>query len=338
MRKGFIQAGKFIAFLAVGILLLWIAFRTVNFKALVADLKGANYYWLILSTLFGLFGYLSRARRWVILINPLGYSPKYWNTFNSMMSGYLANLALPRIGEITRCVALGKKEKIPVDQLVGTVVIERTIDFISLLIIMFGLFFTSGSRIREYLNASIIIPFREKVLSVFGAAWILWAIVIGLSAISLYMLFHYKKELRKIKFFSKMFDIAHGVINGLKTISKLKRNWEFIFHTIFIWLNYALMTWIVVFCLESTSQLSFASSIFILVIGGLAMSAPVQGGIGAYHYFVSRGIAFVGGVSIEDGSAYAILTHESQLILVLILGALAFYMLSRKNQKNGNNA
>jgi len=338
LNKSIIQAGKFIAFLAVGILLLWIAFRTVNFKALVSDLKGANYYWLILSTLFGLFGYLSRARRWIILINPLGYNPKYWNTFHSMMSGYMANLALPRIGEITRCVALGKKEKIPVDQLIGTVVIERTIDFISLLIIMFGLFFTSGSRIREYLNASIIVPFREKVLSVFGAAWILWAIVIGLSAISLYLLFRYKKELRKIKFFSKMFDLAHGVINGLKTISKLKRNWEFIFHTIFIWLNYALMTWIVVFCLESTSHLSFANSIFILVVGGLAMSAPVQGGIGAYHYFVSRGIAFVGGVSIEDGSAYAILTHESQLVLILILGALAFYKLSRKYQKNGNNA
>ncbi len=337
MRKGFIQAGKFIAFLAVGILLLWIAFRTVNFKALAAGLKGANYYWLILSTLFGLFGYLSRARRWIILINPLGYNPKYWNTFHSMMSGYLANLALPRIGEITRCVALGKKEKIPVDQLIGTVVIERTIDLISLLIIMFGLFFTSGSKIREYLNATIMVPFREKVLSVFGAAWVPWVIFIGLSAISLYLLFHYKKELRKIKFFSKMFDIAHGVINGLKTISKLKRNWEFIFHTVFIWLNYALMTWVVVFCIESTSNLSFANSIFILVIGGLAMSAPVQGGIGAYHYFVSRGIAFVAGVSIEDGSAYAILTHESQLILALILGAVAFYMLARNGKIQESN-
>jgi glycosyltransferase 2 family protein len=338
LRKGFIQAGKFVAFLALGILLLWIAFRTVNFKALATSLKGADYYWLLLSVLFGLLAYFSRARRWMILINPLGYHPKYWNTFHSMMSGYLANLALPRLGEITRCVALGKKEKIPVDQLIGTVVIERTIDLISLLIIMFALFFTSGSKIREYLNASIIIPFREKVLSVFGSAWIPWVIFIGLSFISLYLLVRYKKELRKVSFFSKMFDILHGVLNGLKSISKLKRNWEFIFHTIFIWLSYALMTWVVVFCLESTSHLSFGNSIFILVIGGLAMSAPVQGGMGAFHYFVSRGIAFVQGVSIEDASAYAILTHESQLVLVLILGALAFYMLSRNNQKNGNHA
>lgn len=317
---------------------MWLAFRTVNFERLVTDLKGANYYWLLLSSLFGLFAYLSRTRRWIILINPLGYYPKFWNTFHSLMSGYLANLALPRIGEITRCVALGKKEKIPVDQLIGTVVVERTIDLFSLLLIMFGLFFTSGSKIREYLNEAIIIPFREKVLSVFGAAWIPWAIFISVSAISLFLMIRNKKELRKIRFFSKMFDIARGVINGLKTILNLKRNWEFIFHTVFMWLNYALMTWVVVFCLESTSHLSFGNSIFILVIGGLAMSAPVQGGIGAFHYFVSRGIAFVEGVSIEDASAYAILTHESQLIMVLIIGAVAFYMLSRNNRKTGDNA
>ena len=337
MRKGFIQAGKFIAFFTTGILLLWLAFRTVDFKSLANSLKGANYYWLILSVVFGLLAYFSRARRWIILINPLGYSPKYWNTFHAMMSGYLANLALPRIGEVTRCVALGKKEKIPVDQLVGTVVIERTIDLISLLVLMSAIFFTSGSKIREYLNASIMIPFRGKVLSVFGAAWIPWAILTAFSAICFFLLIHYKKELRKIRLFSKIFDIAHGVINGLKSISKLKRSWEFIFHTIIIWLCYALMTWVVVFCLESTSHLSFGNSIFILVIGGLAMSAPVQGGIGAFHYFVSRGIAYVEGVNIEDASAYAILTHESQLVLVLILGALAFQMLYSKNRNNGNH-
>lgn len=336
LRKGLIQAGKFIAFLSLGILLLWLAFRTVNLNQLIKSLEGANYYWLILSLLFGFFAYLSRARRWIILINPLGYHPKFWHTFHAVMSGYLANLALPRIGEITRCVTLGKKEKIPVDQLIGTVVVERTIDFISLMVIMIALFFTSGSDIREYLNKAIIIPFREKILTVFGSTWIPWIIFLALIVVSLFLLIRYKKQLRKIRFLSKLFDIARGVINGLKTILNLKRNWEFIFHTVFIWLNYALMTWVVVFCLDSTSHLSFLNSIFILVIGGLAMSAPVQGGMGAFHYFVSRGIASVENVSIEDASAYAILTHESQLIFALILGALAFFMLSRNEKVNGN--
>lgn len=337
MRKTLIQILKFLGFLAIGILLLWLAFRTVNFSKLRDDLIGADYSWILLSLLFGLIAYLSRARRWVILIRPLGHQPGFWNTFHSLMLGYLANLALPRVGEITRCVALGRKEKIPVDQLLGTVVIERTIDLISLLVIMTALLLTSGSSIKEYLNKAIIIPFREKVLSVFGTMWILWAAIIVFSLVSLWLIIKYKRELRRIRFFSKMFDIARGVINGLKTILKLKNNKEFIFHTFFIWLNYALMTWVVVFCLESTSHLSFWNSIFILVIGGLAMSAPVQGGMGAFHYFVSRGIAFVEDVSIEDASAYAILTHESQLIMVLILGAVAFYMLYRKNRKTAEN-
>lgn len=337
MRKGLIQTSKFLAFLAVGLILLWLAFRSVNFKDLINILKEADYFWLLLSLFFALLAYISRTRRWIILINPLGYHPGFINTFNSLLSGYLANLALPRMGEITRCVALGKKEKIPVDQLIGTVVVERTIDIFSLLLIMTGLFFTSRSNIRNYLNEAIIIPLREKLLSLFGSVWIPWTILGAVSITALFLLIRYKSDLRKIRFFSKMFDFGRGVINGLKTILKLKRNREFIFHTIFIWINYALMTWVVVFCLENTSHLSFGNSIFILVIGGLAMSAPVQGGMGAFHYFVSRGIAFVEGVSIEDASAYAILTHESQLILVLILGIVAFIMLSgKKIQKDKN--
>jgi uncharacterized protein (TIRG00374 family) len=333
LRKSIIQAAKFTGFLAAGLLLLWLAFRTVDFGGLAEGLKGADYSWLLLSSFFGIVAYLSRARRWIILINPLGYHPSFGNTFYALMSGYLANLALPRLGEITRCMALGKKEKIPVDQLIGTVVVERTIDLISLLIIMLVLFFTSGSSIREYLNESVIYPLRVKVLTIFGSAWIPWSILLILTVVSLFIIIRYKKSLRKIKFISRIFDLARGVINGLKSITNLKRNWEFIFHTVFIWINYALMTWVVVFCLESTSHLSFGNSIFILVIGGLAMSAPVQGGVGAFHYFVSRGIAFVENVNIEDAMAYAILTHESQLLLVVIVGAIAFYMLYRNDRK-----
>ena len=146
MRKGLIQTLKFIAFLAVGIVLLWLAFRNVNFTKLGDLLKEANYSWLLLSVLFGFFAFISRARRWVLLVNSLGFKSSTRNAFYALMTGYLANLALPRIGEITRCVALGKKEKIPVDQLIGTVVIERTIDFFSLLLIMIIMIFTAEIR------------------------------------------------------------------------------------------------------------------------------------------------------------------------------------------------
>jgi uncharacterized protein (TIRG00374 family) len=297
----------------------------------VEGLKDANYKWVLLSMFFGLFAYISRARRWNILIHPLGYSPTLKSTFYAMMTGYLANLALPRIGEITRCVALGKKEKIPVDQLIGTVVIERTIDLISLLSIMVVLIIIRGEEINEFLRETIFIPLQEKVFSVLGFTWLIWVILVAATVLSLFLLYMYRKKLRKFIFFSKAFDIAKGILNGFKTIASLRSKWEFILHTVFIWFCYTIMTWVVVFAIEPTSDITLGDSIFLLVVGGLGMSVPVQGGIGAFHYAVSRGLAFVEGVSLEDGLVYAFLSHESQLILVIAAGLISFYMIFRKN-------
>ncbi len=337
MKKGIIQAIKFLAFFIVGVLLLWVAFANVNFDKLVADLKEANYWWLLASVFFGFVAFVSRARRWVLLINPLGYRPSTLHSFYALMTGYLANIALPRVGEITRCVALGKKEKIPVDQLIGTVVIERTIDFISLLTIMIVLIFTSGDQIGLFLKESILVPIQHKVSDIFGNTWVLWVVLFSLGAISLFLIIRYKKDLRKIRFFAKMFELARGVINGLKSITNLEKKGEFIFHSVFIWVNYALMTWVVVFSLESTSHLTFGNSIFILVIGGLAMSAPVQSGLGAFHYIVSRGLLIVNGIPLEEGLVYALLTHESQLIFVAIIGTISFFMIFKKHDKEVNS-
>ena len=332
MRKGILQTTKFIVFLAVGVILLLFAFSNVNFSRLAADLKEADYSWLLLSILFGFIAYVSRARRWVLLINPLGYHPSLKNSFYALMTGYLANLALPRIGEITRCVALGKKEKIPVDQLIGTVVIERTIDFLSLMAIMIFLIITSGDQITIFLRESILEPIQQKVFSIFGSTWILWVVLLTLMVAGLFLLIRFKKRLRKIRFFAKLFDLARGIINGLKTITNLKRKWEFILLTIFIWINYALMTWVVVFSIESTSHLTFNDSIFLLVIGGLAMSAPVQSGLGAFHYIISRGLLIVKGIPLEEGLVYALLTHESQLIFVAIVGTISFFIIFKKDK------
>ncbi len=333
MRKGILQTLKFTAFLAVGVLLLWLAFRSINFSKLVADLREADYSWLLLSVLFGFIAFVSRARRWVLLVNPLGYNPTLRNSFYSLMTGYLANLALPRIGEITRCIALGKKENIPVDQLIGTVVVERTIDFISLLSIMITLIFTSGDQIGLFLRESILVPIQQQAGIYFGALWIVWVVIFSIAVIMLILVIVYKEYFRRIRFFSKIFNITKGVVNGLKTITNLKRKWEFIFHTVFIWINYSLMTWVVVFSLESTSHLTFGDSIFLLVIGGLAMSAPVQSGLGAFHYIISRGLLIIKGIPLEDGLVYALLTHESQLIFVAITGAISFFIIFRTPPK-----
>lgn len=331
MNKGLKQTIQFIVFLAVGIFLLWIAFRNVEFDKLLLGLKNADYKWVVLSLVFASLAYLSRARRWAILINPLGYKPPFSATFYALMTGYMANLALPRIGEVTRCVALGKKEKIPVDQLIGTVVVERTVDFLTLMLILAGLIISRGEQVNQFLKVSIFIPLREKVFSVFGAAWILWIVLTIISLMAFYLIIRYRRQLRKNKLFARFFDLSKGIINGLRTIISLNHKWEFIFHTIFIWINYTLMTWVVVFAIDPTSHLTLGDGVFLLVIGGLAMSAPVQSGLGAFHYIISRGLAFVEGVKIEDGLIYAFLTHESQMLFVIIVGAVSFFMIFRKN-------
>ncbi|HEX2921132.1 MAG TPA: lysylphosphatidylglycerol synthase transmembrane domain-containing protein [Bacteroidales bacterium] len=332
MRKAILQVLKFIAFLAIGLLVLWVAFRNTDFKKLSEVLKKADYLWLLLSILFGFLAYVARALRWNVLIKPLGYNPSPYSSYHAVLTGYLANLALPRLGEVTRCVALGKKEKIPVDQLIGTVIIERTIDFFTLLLLMTGVLLISSNQVVEFMNESVFLPLREKVLVVFGVSWVIWAALFTLMILGFVFLIKYKKRLRKIRLFAKIFDTAKGVINGLKTITTLERKWTFIFYTVFIWINYALMTWVVVFCIDGTSSISFGESIFLLVIGGLAMSAPVQSGFGVFHYAVSRAVVILKGVSIEDGLAYALLSHESQLIFTVILGTISFYLIFRKKR------
>jgi uncharacterized protein (TIRG00374 family) len=338
LKKGIKQTIQFLIFLAAGIFLLWIAFRNVEFDRLLQGLKNADYKWVVLSLVFASLAYLSRARRWVILVHPLGYKPSFSSTFYALMTGYMANLALPRIGEITRCVALGKKEKIPVDQLIGTVVIERTVDLVALLSILAGLIIARGEQVNQFLKVSIFIPLKEKVFSAFGAAWVLWVLLAAIFLISTFLLVRYRKQLRKNKLFAKFFDLARGIINGLKTITSLNHKWEFIFHTVFIWINYTLMTWVVVFAIDPTSHLTLGDGVFLLVIGGLAMSAPVQSGLGAFHYIISRGLAFVEGVKIEDGLVYAFLTHESQMLFVIIVGAISFFMIFRKNSEKSSSS
>ena len=323
---------KFSAFMAAGLVLLWLAFRNIDFKNLWEGLKKARYGWLILSLAFATFAYISRARRWVLLINPLGHNPSLFNSFNAMMTGYLANLALPRIGEITKCVALGKKENIPVDQLIGTVVIERSIDVISLLVITIIMLFVDGSTLGPFLMNNVYNPIQEKVTSVFGFAWIFWLILLVSGILVLYLIYYFRHNLRKIRFFAKLFDAAHGIIHGIKTVTRIQRKWEFVFHTFFIWINYTLMTWVVVFAVESTSHLGLSDGIFLLVIGGLAMSAPVQSGLGAFHFIISRGLMLIYGISLEDSMVYALLAHESQLIFGAVIGIYSFYAIFKKSR------
>jgi uncharacterized protein (TIRG00374 family) len=336
LKKSILQILKVAGFLALGALLLYFAFRGIALDELGNTLREANFAWIGLSLFFAFISFLSRARRWVLLIEPLGFKPSFKNTYHSLMVGYLSNFALPRLGEVTRCVTLGKREKIPVDSLIGTVIIERVIDLVMLLLIMVFLLFSWMEKFGLFFDEQVFSPLSQKMTETFGGMLLFWFAVIGSMALAILLLFLFRKQLNRFGIVRKIGGFLKGILVGVKSIYKMKRKWEFLLHSLLIWMLYILMTWVVVFSLKETSSLKFVDGIFLLVIGGLGMAAPVTAGFGAFHWITSRGLVFVYDLTLEQGGAYAILAHESNSILTILLGAISYalLMISRKKRSS----
>ncbi len=327
MKRALSQTLKFTAFLALGLLLLYLAFRNISIDELRDNLRGADYRWIALAFTASGAAFLSRARRWVLLIRPLGYQPGFRVVFHSMMSGYLANMALPRMGEVTKCVMIYRREKIPLDKLIGTVITERVVDFLSLIIILILILLATVDSSAPFMKDNILLPLTEKAGALFGAtvtARILTAAI--LIAIPV-LLFLFRKKIFGKTLYPRIREFIKGVVNGIRSFRVLEHKWEFLFHSVFIWFCYIIMTWVVVFVLPATSHLGFGDGVFLLVIGGLGMSAPVQSGLGAFHWIISRGLHLVYGIPLADSLAYALISHTSQMILIAVIGTISLFAL-----------
>jgi glycosyltransferase 2 family protein len=236
-------------------------------------------------------------------------------------------MALPRMGEVTRCVLLSRRERIPVDKLFGTVILERTVDLISLLLIMVVMLITSYESIGPFLKDVVLIPLSSKISALFGSTLAIRIITASCALVITLLLFRFRKRIFGTKLYQKIREFLKGVFHGFSSFRTLEHRWEFIFHTVFIWVSYILMTWFVVFVLPATSHLTITDAIFLLVIGGLGMAAPVQSGLGAFHWIISRGLLLVYLIPLEDGLAYALVSHTSQMILIAVVGSVSMIIL-----------
>lgn len=332
MNRTLLKALRFFLFLAIGLFLLYLAVREVSIEEFVSTLKKANFGWVALALFFALIGYLSRAYRWKLLIKPLNYDPPFRNVFYALMLGYTANFALPRLGEVTRCGSLRKSDQIPLDSLLGTVIIERAIDLLVLLTITVIIFFSKIGFFGAFFRRELFQPMlsrAEGLLAYPGFYWVILVLFMSGVFLLLRILFRRFTDNPAV---IKVKKLLRGVISGLKTIAHMKNRWAFIFHTVIIWLMYFLMTYVLVFALPATSHLAPIDGLFLLVIGGLGMSAPVQGGLGVFHVITMAGLSLYG-VSRSEGFAYAVLSHESQSLFAILLGALSFILLMIENRR-----
>jgi uncharacterized protein (TIRG00374 family) len=331
MNSKLLAALKYLLLLAIATGLLLFAFRGISVSKVFSEMLRANVVWVSISVVFSIVAIISRAYRWNLLIESTGYSPPLKKTVAALMIGYFANLAFPRLGEVTRCGSLSKAETIPFTGLLGTVIVERVIDLLTLLACLVLTAILEYQRLGNFLHDNITQPIMDKFGQLMSSPIFLGASILVVF-ILIFVIARYLKRSRQKGKQSRFARSWNELVNGLRSIATLKRPWLFIFHSILIWVLYFFGTYTCFFALPATAHLGFSASLFLLVAGGLGMSAPVQGGIGAYHLLVSQGLMLYG-VSQEDGLAFATLLHTLQLLLIVVLGIASFMVLFSKNRK-----
>jgi uncharacterized protein (TIRG00374 family) len=315
----------------LGALALWYCFKSIDFGEFVRQLQSVDYFCIALSIAVGFVAFIIRALRWNILIYTLGHKPAVYNTYNAVVIGYIANLAIPRAGEITRCASLYKTDRIPVNASFGTVVTERIIDMISLFVIVVIVFFIRMDLFSTFVRERIILPWQPVFDSLSPASVILISLAVIVAMLAAFVIL--KRILQKPSM-RKFRTMLLGLVDGLKSVFKMKKKFHFIGYTILIWICYWLNSYLVMLALPSTAALTAADGLLLMALGSLGWIVPVPGGFGTFHTLIAWGLMMYG-ISFDEGVIFATLSHETQLLVMVFFGLIALVSVSlTKNKLN----
>lgn len=322
---------KFVVFLSIGLGLLALAFVNLelDYDKVINGFKSANYFWIGLALLVSVLSHFLRAIRWNQMLEPMGTKPSPIHAFNAVMIGYLFNFAIPRMGEVSRCGVLNRTDKIPINQSLGTVVVERVFDMIILLIVTAVVLLLQFDVLFGFFNETFFQPILQKVnmsnsfvlIGAFAALIIFVAVFIKLIPM-----------LKKSALFSKILNMLKGFADGFASVFKLKSPALFFIYTILIWVLYYLNTYCYLMAFGETSSIGAIATLSILVVGTFGFAAPVSGGIGAYHIFVAKGLALYG-VSSVAGGVFGFVSHGMQMLMILAIGSFSLIYTLIKERK-----
>jgi hypothetical protein len=245
------------------------------------------------------------------------------------------------MGEVVRCTILNQSDEVPVNKAFGTVILERIIDLFMLISLVFTVLAARWEMFGDFFVKEV---FKLNSASSNGSnsksLWIGIALLLMVAVIAI--LFAFLKKIAALPAFEKIKTFLSGLGDGLSSILRMKNKGWFIFHTLFIWMNYFLMTWVCVFSYGPTKLLKAFDGLFLMVVGGLGMTAPVQGGFGAFHYLVEKALMIYSivpsvnpltGGELRPGLVFATIVHTGQFVLTLVTGITAlilFYIFRRK--------
>ncbi len=327
--KKFIQYG---IIMAIGAGFLFFVFKDTNWNELFSKMASAKISWLLVGVLISIISHWIRAYRATQLYEALHFKISTTHSFYAVLVGYMMNYIIPRAGEISRCAALSKTDDVPVEKSLGTVVTERIVDMALLVIILGVIFLMQFDLISNFIT--------ETVSSADGSAsneGITWkSIVLGIFVLFGIVVFAMRKRLVQTKLFLRIFELIQGFGDGLLSIRHVRNPVQFVLLSIAIWVGYILMMYFCLFAMESTSHLSFADCLIVFAIGTIGVVLPAPGaGAGTYHFFVMQSLLLFG-VAKEDGIAYATMVHGIQMIVLLILGAIASVLVVAQQKKKIN--
>ena len=324
--------GKFLKigfFFLLGIALIWWSLHQIpaeEWTKFTLALKQSKL-WIVFPVfiILGLSHFL-RALRWRLIMEPLGYQPSIANTYFAVLIGYLANLAIPRLGEVLKCTILAKYEKVPAEKIVGTIVAERAFDVLSLGIVFLmalGLQFNvieAGWNQLKNQTATPLINSNE-------GNWKMY-LYIGIGILLLVLFFILRKRIPTIV--ASIKKILSGIWEGVMSATKLKQQKLFFVYSIGIWFLYLLATYVGLYATAGTES-SFATAISCLAYASIGMILT-PGGIGAYAYFMAK-VLELNGVDYTLGLANGTLQWFSQFLIVLVLGGLSLILLPIINKQ-----
>ena len=336
-KAGFLTILKFSFFLGLGILFIWLSVKDLTENEryeIIQAFRTANYNWVFLGVFIGICSHILRAIRWIMLMEPMGYKPKLTNTFYAVMVGYLANLAFPRLGEVTRCGILAKYEKIPFNRSLGTVFTERAIDMMIFFLLFAVMIVTQIGTIREYLDETIYPKLVEKFGTIHYSR-IMWITIGSFFTVFALILWIFRKRLRKFTIYQKVKSLAVGFWEGLKSLTQIKHPWLFVFYSLAIWALYFLMLYVCFFCFSATSSLSLGAGLSALVLGSIGIMIT-PGGIGLYPALIQETLMLYG-IAMVTGLALGWIVWTTQTLMILMVGGGSLILLSFNKTDHGKS-
>ncbi len=293
-----------------------------------------NYGWIFLSVLLSLISHYLRAYRWQLLLKTKNYNPGATTTFLAVMVCYLGNMALPRLGEFMRGSILKEHKNIPLSFSLGTVITDRLLDLMVLIFLALFLFVKEFQRLKSFLFDFIDtkVPILQTLWPYLLGAGVLFFIILGL------VIRRSKASGSDNSISRKIVHFIRDMMEGLKAIRLVRNQMALWLSTLGIWILYFLMLYVISFGYDPTDDLSLMAGVAVLVMGSLGMAAPVNSGIGTYQAFVAS-ILVAFGIVYEDGYIFAVISHGSQVVAVLIIGFLSLLILNfRKKQTSETNS